>query len=65
MKLALYQCQPRPEAVIDNLARLQTQVRVAKAQGIELLVFPEMFLTGYNIGSDAVQRLAETADGPT
>ncbi len=63
MHIALYQCEPRPLAVIDNLARLQAQVRTAKAQGVELLVFPEMFLTGYNIGSQAVQRLAEPADG--
>ncbi len=65
MHIALYQCPPQPLAVIDNLARLKTQVRLAKAQGVDLLVFPEMFLTGYNIGSDAVQRLAETANGPS
>ncbi|WP_455922003.1 carbon-nitrogen hydrolase family protein [Pseudomonas putida] len=65
MHVALYQCQPQPLAVIDNLARLQRQAQAAKAQGVELLVFPEMFLTGYNIGSDAVQRLAEQADGPS
>ncbi|WP_277960641.1 carbon-nitrogen hydrolase family protein [Pseudomonas sp. RIT-To-2] len=65
MKIALCQCQPQPLAVIDNLARLQAQVRMAKAQGASLVVFPEMFLTGYNIGLGAVQRLAEPADGPS
>lgn len=65
MHIALSQCPPQPLAVVDNLARLQAQVRAAKARGVELLVFPEMFLTGYNIGSDAVQRLAEAANGPS
>lgn len=65
MHIALYQCQPRPLAVIDNLARLRAQAALAQAKGMDLLVFPEMFLTGYNIGSDAVQRLAEAADGPS
>ncbi|WP_277343792.1 nitrilase-related carbon-nitrogen hydrolase, partial [Pseudomonas viridiflava] len=32
-------------------------------QGAQLLVCPEMFLTGYNIGAAAVQRLAQPADG--
>ncbi|EIK98706.1 hydrolase [Pseudomonas sp. M47T1] len=65
MHIALYQCPPQPLNVIDNLARLQAQVRLAKTQGVELLVFPEMFLTGYNIGAPAVQRLAEAANGPS
>ncbi|QKZ07095.1 carbon-nitrogen hydrolase family protein [Pseudomonas eucalypticola] len=65
MKIALCQCEPQPLAVVDNLARLQAQVRQAKAQGAALVVFPEMFLTGYDIGPDAVQRLAETANGPS
>jgi len=65
MHIALCQCEPQPLAVIDNLARLQAQVRSAKVQGVDLLVFPEMFLTGYNIGADAVHRLAEPANGPS
>lgn len=65
MHVALCQCVPQPLAVIDNLARLQAQVRAAKALGVQLLVFPEMFLTGYDIGAAAVQRLAEAANGPS
>ena len=65
MHVALCQCTPQPLAVIDNLARLQAQVRAAKVLGVQLLVFPEMFLTGYDIGVAAVQRLAEAANGPS
>jgi predicted amidohydrolase len=36
----------------------------AADRGAGLVIFPEMFLTGYNIG-DAVFRLAEPADGPS
>ncbi|MCK7505447.1 MAG: hypothetical protein MZV70_16105 [Desulfobacterales bacterium] len=40
-------------------------VRCAAAEaGAGLVIFPEMFLTGYNIG-DAVFNLAEPADGPS
>ena len=63
MRIALYQGAPRPLDVPGNLARLQQQAQLAVARGARLLVCPEMFLTGYNIGLDAVQRLAEADDG--
>ncbi|WP_213878580.1 carbon-nitrogen hydrolase family protein [Pseudomonas sp. dw_358] len=62
MHIALYQCLPRPLDVAGNLQRLEEQARAAKA---DLLVCPEMFLTGYNIGLQAASRLAEPADGPS
>ena len=34
-------------------------------QGADLLVCPEMYLTGYAIGPAAVRRLAEPVDGPS
>jgi len=61
MRVALYQCPPQPLDVAGNLQRLQQFAR--QAQGADLLVLPEMFLTGYNIGRDAVSRLAEACDG--
>eukprot|EP01132_Coremiostelium_polycephalum_P013857 gene13857-16856_t len=36
-----------------------------EATDADLLVLPEMFLTGYNIGVEAVGALAETQDGPS
>ncbi|WP_137820722.1 carbon-nitrogen hydrolase family protein [Pseudomonas sp. 2FG] len=65
MRIALYQCPPRPLDVPGNLERLQRLAAEAAAQGADLLVCPEMFLTGYNIGADAVSALAEPRDGPS
>jgi predicted amidohydrolase len=36
----------------------------AAAQGSRMVIFPEMFLTGYNIGN-ALFKLAEPSDGPS
>ena len=52
MRVALYQCPPLPLDVAGNLQRLHQLALEAK--GADLLVVPEMFLTGYNIGVDAV-----------
>ncbi|MBC2654483.1 carbon-nitrogen hydrolase family protein [Pseudomonas sp. MSSRFD41] len=62
MRVALYQCPPQPLDVAANLHRLQ-QV-AAQATAVDLLVLPEMFLSGYNIGPEAVGALAEAQDGP-
>ena len=64
MRIALYQCQPLPLDIQANLARLQVQASEAAKQGAALLVCPEMFLTGYNIGQDAARALAQPSDGP-
>jgi len=61
MRVALYQCPPLPMDPAGNLQRLH---RVAlEASGADILVLPEMFLTGYNIGADAVNVLAEVYNG--
>lgn len=53
MKVALHSAAPRLGDVAANV----TRVREALQGDDELVVFPELFLTGYNIGDD-VQRLA-------
>ena len=65
MRIALFQCPSQPVDVAGNLARLHARAREAANWGAELLVCPEMFLTGYNIGAAVVSRLAEAADGPS
>lgn len=57
MKIAVWQALSTPADVDDNCRRLAAQARQARAQGAELLVTSEMFLTGYNIGDDT-QTLA-------
>jgi predicted amidohydrolase len=63
MRIALYQGHPGPLDVSGNLVRLRQQAEYAAARGAQLLVCPEMFLSGYNIGLAQVSRLAEPADG--
>jgi predicted amidohydrolase len=65
MRIAVYQCESRPTDVAGNLARLDRAAADAAAEGADLLVCPEMFLTGYNIGAAAVSQLAELRDGPS
>lgn len=62
MRVALYQCPPLPLDVAGNLQRLQHVLQ--EAGDADLLVLPEMFLTGYNIGAEAAGALAQAQDGP-
>ena len=62
MKVAIYQGQGRPKRVAENLDIIRSAALSAAKQGARLIIFPEMFLTGYNIG-DAVFGLAESPDG--
>jgi predicted amidohydrolase len=63
MRIAMFQGPLEPAVVGDNLARLAEAAAQAAGQGAGLLVCPEMFLTGYAIGPEAVRRLAEPVDG--
>lgn len=63
LTLALLQCAPAPLDVAGNLQRLDQAAQQAAAAGAQVLVCPEMFLSGYAIGTAAVQQLAQPADG--
>ncbi len=65
MRVALLQGPENAGTKAATLARLQVAATQAAAQGAQLLVLPELFLTGYNIGADALQAQAEPADGPS
>ncbi len=63
MKLALYQ---GPGLINDPAASfllLAEKAREAKAQGANLLILPEMFLSGYNIGPENARKHAVTQQG--
>ncbi|TYP88595.1 carbon-nitrogen hydrolase family protein [Blastococcus xanthinilyticus] len=63
MRIALHQCESRPLGVDENLERLGQALASARDDGADLLLTPEMYLTGYAIGADAVGRLAQPRDG--
>jgi 5-aminopentanamidase len=62
MKLALWQTQGFPADLAANLAALDRAARAAATAGASLLLCPECWLCGYNIGA-AATSLAEVADG--
>jgi len=65
MRIAIFQGPEQaktPQQALDLLARIAAE---ASSRGARLLICPEMYLTGYNIGPDAARRLAEAADGPS
>jgi predicted amidohydrolase len=61
--LSIYQATPAFRDVRANLDRVAATARAARGAGSRLLVLPELFLTGYNLGQ-AARELAEPADGP-
>lgn len=65
MKVAIFQGPESARDVAGNLALMAEVAKDAAAAGARLLILPEMFLTGYHIGPDAVAQLAETASGPS
>jgi 5-aminopentanamidase len=64
MKLALWQTEGHPTNVAANLEALENTARTAAASGAALLVCPECWLCGYNIGQDT-KALAEDRNGPS
>ena len=64
MRVAIFQGPERSGNVAASLERLAAAAREAADLGARLLIVPEMFLTGYNIGREAIRQLAEPAVGP-
>lgn len=62
MRLALYQGPGTTGSVAENLETMVRTAARAARRGADLLVFPELFLSGYNIGARAA-TLAEPAGG--
>jgi predicted amidohydrolase len=63
MKAALAQIAPRLARLDDNLAQHEEVVRRAVKQGAELVVFPELSVTGYVL-MEAVSEVAFALDSP-
>ena len=60
MKLGIYQCIAEGRSPDERLTVLADHL---DGQSLDLLVCPELFLSGYNVGDD-INRLAEPPDGP-
>lgn len=64
MRIGTWQTKGMIGDPAGNIARLAALLPDARATGVELLLAPELWTTGYN-AADAVRRHAEPADGPT
>lgn len=63
MKIALYQGPGRINDVAGAFALMAEKAAEAKASGARLLLMPEMYLSGYNIGPENARKFAINAAG--
>lgn len=64
MRVAVYQGPGVPRRPAENRDIMSRVARESAAQGCILVMFPELFASGYNIG-DRIFDLADPIDGPT
>jgi len=62
IKIALAQISCKQGNKTENIKKIESQVTKAKQQGAELVIFPELSLTGYTM-RDQIYELAETIPG--
>jgi predicted amidohydrolase len=64
IRLALAQISSKRENKTENLRKIEEITKKAKSQAADLVIFPELSLTGYVI-RDQIYELAETIPGPS
>jgi predicted amidohydrolase len=64
IKIALAQISCKREDKTENLTKIEKTVIKAKKQAADLVIFPELSLTGYVV-RDQIYELAETIPGPS
>jgi len=64
IKLALAQISSKRENKKENIKKIEEITLKAKEQGADLVIFPELSLTGYVV-RDQMYELAETIPGPS
>ena len=64
IKIALAQMGCKREDKAENLTKIEKTVIKAKKQAADLVIFPELSLTGYVV-RDQIYELAETIPGPS
>ncbi|MGW4407987.1 nitrilase family protein [Nonomuraea sp. NPDC004702] len=69
LRCATVQFEHRPDDKTYNLAQVEHHVRVASADGVQVIAFPEMCLLGYwhlrRQTPERLRELAEPVDGPS
>lgn len=60
MRASIFQCEGGGLSPLERLAQLEAAI---SGQQVDLVVCPELFLSGYAVGSD-LHRFAENKDGP-
>jgi predicted amidohydrolase len=63
--VALEQIRTEPGDVQRNLARVVDRAVARLGAGADIVVFPELAVSGYTTDPDVVARVAEPVDGPT
>lgn len=63
MKVSVAQVEASLAGTGNRLAWLEAKVRRAAIEDVDLVLFPELFLSGYNVG-EALHQRAEAQDGP-
>jgi predicted amidohydrolase len=66
LRVAVAQSAERPAKATDEdvLLSVRHRAETAAARGVELLIFPEMSLTGYSVGAEVIRARAQSRDGP-
>jgi predicted amidohydrolase len=65
LRLSVFQGRAVPGDVEANLSATHAAMQRARAAGAQLLLFPEMWLSGYDISRQRTHELAITEDGET
>ena len=63
-RICIVQTTSYKEGIGHNLARAEKAVREAASGGASLVIFPEMYLSGYDAG-ERLKTVCEAADGPS
>jgi len=64
IRAAIFQSEARNETPSARLDRLEARLEEAGPGAIDLMLCPELYLSGYDVGAK-IQEFAESADGPS
>jgi predicted amidohydrolase len=67
IRLGIYQIEAAcaDGATIKNMELLEEGIKQAKKFDVQLLSFPELYVTGYTLSPDDAKKVAEFKDGPS